>query len=299
MKAIVGGTPQPLLRAVGLTKRYGGTRGIVRRVMRLEVEQTLALDNVSLQVNRGESVGIVGESGSGKTTLVRSLVRLIPLDSGQVIFDGSDLSRLDTSELAQVRRRVQLIYQDPYSSLNPALSIGGAIAEPAVVHDLVSKADARSRAVELMDQVGLSPRLFDRRPRELSGGQRQRVAIARALATGPDVLLADEAVSALDVSIQAQILRLFDQLRRELGVTLVTVSHQLGTVAQLCDRVVIMHDGQVVEEGKTEVVFRAPAHSYTAELLAAQPGRSLLSGTAKPASRSNQEPDASKGFSGV
>jgi len=265
----------PLLEMQGLCKEFSHRRP-TDRLLRRPASRTRALDDVSLSVAAGETIGIVGESGSGKSTFARTLVRLVDPDAGTIRFRGEDVLALRGSELAGLRRRMQLVYQDPYSSLNPAMTIGDAIAEPALVHGLVDKAGAERRVSELMSQVGLSSGLRDRRPAALSGGQRQRVAIARSLAAEPEVLIADEAVSALDVSIQAQILHLFARLQRELGLTLIFVSHQLATVAQLCERVVIMYRGQIVEAGPTVEVFARPRHGYTAALLQAHPGQNRL-----------------------
>jgi len=265
----------PLLEVQGLRKEFRSI-GLLDRLTHRPRANTLALDDVSLSIAAGETVGIVGESGSGKSTLARSLVRLVEPDAGTIRFMGEDIGRLHGAELALLRRRMQLIYQDPYTSLNPVLTIGAAIAEPALVHGLVKKANAEQRVADLMSQVGLSPGLRDRHPAALSGGQRQRVAIARSLAAEPRMLIADEAVSALDVSIQAQILHLFARLQRELGLTMIFVSHQLATVAQLCQRVLIMYRGQIVEAGPTAEVFARPRHGYTAALLEAHPGKGRL-----------------------
>jgi oligopeptide/dipeptide ABC transporter ATP-binding protein len=234
--------------------------------------RTVALNDVTLTIQEREALGLVGESGSGKTTLAHSLVRLVDPDSGKIEFRGEDVFSVSRGALRDLRRRMQLVYQDPYSSLNSALGIGEAIIEPALVHRLVTKADAPARLDELMEQVGLSSALADRRPVALSGGQRQRVAIARALAAEPEVLIADEAVSALDVSVQKQVIDLFSELRSDLGLTLVFVSHQLATVAQLCERVAIMYKGTLVEVGPTKEIFARPRHGYTAALIEAHPG---------------------------
>lgn len=262
----------PLLRISGLEKAYAPRRSLSDRLLRRPVNRVAALTDISLSVAPHETLGLVGESGSGKTTLARSITRIVEPDAGVVELCGTNLLELSGRELAHARRRVQMVFQDPYTSLNPAMTVAAAIAEPALVHGLVRKAGARARVEQLMDQVGLPATLASRRPRELSGGQRQRVAIARSLAAEPEVLIADEAVSALDVSIQVQVLRLFARLREELGLTLILVSHQLATVAQLCDRVAIMHRGRIVEIGPTREVFADPRHQYTAALIEAHPG---------------------------
>ncbi|MGA8355227.1 MAG: ABC transporter ATP-binding protein [Solirubrobacteraceae bacterium] len=247
-------------------------RSLSDRLVRRPGARTLALSDVSLSIPSQQALAVVGESGSGKTTLARSLVRLVEPDAGSIQFHGQDILKASRSQLPSIRRRIQLIYQDPYSSLNSAIRIGDAIVEPALVHGLIGKEQAPARLEELMDQVGLNAALAQRRPRALSGGQRQRVAIARALAAEPEVLVADEAVSALDVSVQAQVIRLFARLQAELGLTLIFVSHQLATVAQLCERVAIMYRGSLVEVGPTSEIFSRPRHGYTAALIQAHPG---------------------------
>jgi oligopeptide/dipeptide ABC transporter ATP-binding protein len=252
-----------LLTVRNIAKAFVG-RGRAKRVV--------ALDGVSLGVGAREVMGLVGESGSGKTTLARCLVRLIEPDSGEAIFDGENVFRATASELRQIRRRMQLIYQDPYSSLNPRLRVGEAIAEPARVHRLVgSRAQEAAFVVELLDAVGLARGDAQRHPRELSGGQRQRVAIARALAVHPELLIADEAVSALDVSVQAQVLNLLGSLSKDRELAMIFISHQLAVIAQLAQRVAVMYLGRIVETGATADVFVTPAHPYTELLLAAHP----------------------------
>jgi len=228
---------------------------------------------VSLSLAANETLGIVGESGSGKSTLAKAIVRLVEPDAGSIRFRGQEVLSADREQLRRIRRLVQLVYQDPYSSLNPRLTIGEAIMEPALVHKLVDKGGREQRLAELLDQVGLARKLAGRRPRALSGGQRQRVAIARALATQPEVLIADEVTSALDVSIQAQILNLLTEMQRELGLTMIFISHNLPLVGHVADDVAVMYLGRIVEYGPTAQVFSRPAHPYTAALLAAQPAR--------------------------
>ncbi len=275
------GEREAILRIEHVRKEFA-RRSLSDRVRGRAGVRTLALDDVSLSVFAGDAIAIVGESGSGKTTLAQSIVRLVDPDAGKIVFAGRDIVKAGRRDLPAIRRRIQLVYQDPYSSLNSALSIGEAIIEPALVHGLIDKQHARRRTVELMDQVGLSATIIGHRPRALSGGQRQRVAIARALAAEPEILIADEAVSALDVSVQAQVIRLFARLRQELGLTLIFVSHQLATVAQLCERVAIMYRGQLVELGPTREVFAQPRHGYTAALINAHPGGRRLRARAKP-----------------
>lgn len=259
----------PILRIDDMGKVFA-RRGLAARLQRRPVPP--ALSDIRLEVGSGESLGIVGESGSGKTTLARSIVGLVRPDTGTLEIAGRDVATLPRAARVTARRKVQLVFQDPVSSLNPVLTVRDAIAEPALVHKLVPKANVDARVAELMDRVGLGSALTQRRPAELSGGQCQRVAIARALAAEPEILIADEAVSALDVSIQAQVINLFAELRDELHLTLMFVSHQLATVAQLCERVAIMYRGRIVELGPTEDVFHTPRHGYTVALLRAQPG---------------------------
>jgi len=261
-----------LLQVRDLVKSFPLPAAISATVRRAPRPSMRAVDGVSLDVGRQEILGLVGESGSGKTTLARCLVRLIEPDSGTATFDGQDVFGANPAQLRLIRRRMQLIYQDPYSSLNPLISVGDAIAEPARVHGLVhGRAGARALVEELLDSVGLSRADAQRRPRQLSGGQRQRVAIARALALQPELLIADEAVSALDVSVQAQILNLFADLAEHRHLAMIFVSHQLAVIAQLAQRVAIMYRGRIVETGSTAAVFTAPQHPYTSLLLAAHP----------------------------
>jgi oligopeptide/dipeptide ABC transporter ATP-binding protein len=231
----------------------------------------VAVDGVSLEVRRGEVLGVVGESGCGKTTLARCVVRLLEPDSGSVRLAGTDLLDLPREELRKARRRIQMIFQDPYTSLNPRQSVGDAIAEAALVHGTTTRAGADAFVAETLALVGLGAATARRRPRELSGGQRQRVAIARALAVRPEVLIADEAVSALDVSIQAQVLNLLRSLTDELGLATIFIGHQLAVIAHVSDRVAIMYLGQIVEHGPTRAVFDNPQHPYTKALLLAHP----------------------------
>jgi oligopeptide/dipeptide ABC transporter ATP-binding protein len=269
---------QTLLAVSGISKAFRLGRGFRSRAPRL-----VALDGVDLAVQRGEVVGVVGESGSGKTTLAKVIVRLEEPDQGSVLLHGQELLEMRGKELAAARRRVQLIYQDPYSSLNPRFTVGSAVAEPARVHGLIARGQEESYARELLSRVGLPERTARQRPRTMSGGQRQRVAIARALATQPELLVADEAVSALDVSIQLQILDLFAELRAELNVSIIFIGHQLSVVSYLADRVAVMYLGRVVETGPTAEVFGSPAHPYTLALIKAQPGRHRRSAGTRPA----------------
>ena len=258
-----------LLRATDVKKHFPVRGGLLHR--RGERPVVHAVDGVSLEVRRGETLGVVGESGCGKSTLGRCLVRLTDLTSGQVEFAGQDITTLSRRRLRPVRRDVQLVFQDPYASLNPRRRVGDVVAEPLQIHGFGSPAQVTKRVAELFDVVGLSPSHVDRFPHEFSGGQRQRVGIARALAVKPNFLVCDEAVAALDVSIQAQVLNLFIQLREQLHLTYLFISHDLGVVRHLSDRVVIMYLGRVVETAPTDDLFASPNHPYTQGLLAEVP----------------------------
>jgi peptide/nickel transport system ATP-binding protein/oligopeptide transport system ATP-binding protein len=231
-----------------------------------------AVDGVSFAVRRGETLGIVGETGSGKSTVARLILRLIDPTSGTVHFAGEDITAARGRHLKALRRDMQMIFQDPYSSLNPRKTVGTAIGEPFAVHGLHTGSGERRRVVqELMERVGLAPEHYNRYPHEFSGGQRQRVGVARALALSPKLIVADEPVSALDVSIQAQILNLLRDLQRDLGLTLVLISHDLSVVRHMSDRVAVMHRGKVVELADADTLYRAPRAEYTRALLAAVP----------------------------
>jgi oligopeptide/dipeptide ABC transporter ATP-binding protein len=262
---------QPLLHVEGLTRTFRARRRARDLLGRAATPRLVAVDDVSFDLQPGETLGLVGESGSGKTTLARCVVRLVEPDAGVVRFGDIDVMRADHDTLRSVRRRIQVVFQDPYSSLNPRLTVAEAVSEAALVHHLVERSGAQARVGQLLDRVGLPATVARRRPRELSGGQRQRVAIARALAVEPSMIIADEAVSALDVSIQAQILNLFDDLVRDLGLSLMFISHQLAVIAHLTERVAVMYLGRIVESGPTAEVFAHPRHPYTAALLAAHP----------------------------
>jgi peptide/nickel transport system ATP-binding protein len=231
-----------------------------------------AAQDVSIQVRRGQTLGIVGESGSGKSTVARCIVRLINPTSGRVYLDAVEVARLPISDLRPHRRRIQIIFQDPYRSLNPRLTVGASIVEGPMNFG-VSKADAWLRARELMEVVGLDPNSVDRFPHQFSGGQRQRICIARALAMRPDVLIADEPVSALDVSVQAQVLELLDDVRRRFNLAMLFITHDLRVAAQICDHVAVMHNGVVVEYGTAGEIFNNPQQDYTRSLFDAAPGR--------------------------
>ena len=255
---------EPVLSVRGLTKTYprGGFAG--RR------DPLVAVDDVSFDLRRGEIVGIAGESGSGKSTTVKCVARLVDADAGEVLLDGQDLMTLSRAALRRARRHLQVVFQDPYSSLNPRLQVGAAIREAGVVHGIPGARDP-GFAVELLDQVRLPASYASRLPRDLSGGQRQRVAIARALASRPRVVIADEAVSALDVSVQTEIVNLFLDLRDHTGISVIFVSHQLTVLSALADRLIVMKGGRIVETGETREVLANPRDPYTRLLLDAYP----------------------------
>jgi oligopeptide/dipeptide ABC transporter ATP-binding protein len=230
-----------------------------------------AVREVNLDILRGETLGLVGESGCGKSTLGRCILRLIEPTTGTIVFDGVDITRTPRRQLRPVRRRMQIIFQDPVSSLNPRMTIGSMLSEPIRVHGFARAADVGGRVESLLERVGLSPSVMGRYPHELSGGQRQRVGIARALSVEPDFIVADEPVSALDVSIQAQVLNLLADLKESLALTYLFISHDLHVVRSLSDRVAVMYLGRIVELGAKTTLFSTPAHPYTRALLAATP----------------------------
>ncbi|MEO1017356.1 MAG: oligopeptide/dipeptide ABC transporter ATP-binding protein [Pseudomonadota bacterium] len=230
-----------------------------------------AVDGVSLSIRQGETFAIVGESGCGKSTSARLLTRLIEPSSGEVLYDGSDISHLRAGTMRALRRDLQLVFQDPFSSLNPRMSVAALVEEPMQAHGLGDRDARRARAEDLLRRVGLRPDYADRYPHEFSGGQRQRIGIARALATGPKVVIADEPVSALDVSIQAQVINLLEELKDEFGLTLVIIAHDLAVIRHMADRVAVMYLGIVVEIASTEALFETPQHPYSQALISAIP----------------------------
>ncbi|HEY4896935.1 MAG TPA: dipeptide ABC transporter ATP-binding protein [Solirubrobacteraceae bacterium] len=258
-----------LVRVRDLVKHFPITRGIV---IQRKVGAVQAVDGVSFDVEQGETLGIVGETGCGKSTTARLIMRLLEASSGSIEFDGRDITHLKGNELKAVRRDMQMIFQDPYSSLNPRKTIGSIIGDPFAIHNLQTGKGERKRAVqELMETVGLNPEHYNRYPHEFSGGQRQRIGVARALALKPKLLIADEPVSALDVSIQAQVLNLLRDLQREFGLTVVFIAHDLSVVRHMCDRVAVMYLGKIVEIGPGDALYDFPRHPYTGALLSAVP----------------------------
>ncbi len=237
-----------------------------------------AVDDVSFDIRRGEVLGLVGESGSGKSTIGRSILRLVPVTGGRITFDGTDVTALEGRALKDMRRRMQMIFQDPFASLNPRMTVFDTLAEPLLLHGIEDRKSVAQAVLRLMDDVGLVRSAVRKYPHEFSGGQRQRIAIGRALATRPEFVVADEPVSALDVTIQAQILELMEELGREYGLTMLFVSHDLAVVKHLADRIIVLYGGKIVEEGTGERLFADPQETYTQQLLGAIPGRSLIAG---------------------
>ncbi|HEX6333507.1 MAG TPA: ABC transporter ATP-binding protein [Flavisolibacter sp.] len=268
-RAIVAAHPpgHVLVDVQNLVVRFPGRSNILGRT----TSWFTAVNDVSFQVLQGETLGLVGESGCGKTTLGRTMLQLIRATSGKIIYNNRDITRLTQDQLRKLRSDVQLVFQDPFSSLNPRLTIGAAIGEPLQVHEDIPAAARRKRVAELLDRVSLAPSMMNRYPHEFSGGQRQRIVIARALAMNPSLLVCDESVSALDVSVQAQVLNLLNELKRELGLTMLFISHDLSVVRYMSDRIMVMRAGEIVETGLAEEVYFHPKHAYTQRLLAAIP----------------------------
>jgi oligopeptide transport system ATP-binding protein len=258
---------QFLVEVKNLRMFFPVTAGIVRR----KVADVKAVDDVSFFIRKGETLGLVGESGCGKTTLGRSILQLYKITSGEVFFEGEDLTKLHGEKLRKIRRYIQLIFQDPYASLDPRMTAGDIIGEPLLEHNIVKGRAYRDRVTELFNMVELEPRMTIRYPHEFSGGQRQRIGIARALAVGPKFIVCDEPISALDVSIQAQIIRLLTKLKEELGLTYLFIAHDLSVVRHISDRVAVMYLGKIVEITDSDKLYSNPLHPYTHALLSAVP----------------------------
>ncbi len=256
-----------ILTVKGLKTWFPVRRGLLA----LRKRYVHAVDGVDFRVRRGRTLGLVGESGSGKTTVGRTLLRLIPATDGRVLFDGQDVFALRSKRLRWLRRRMQIIFQDPFGSLNPRMTVGQIVGEPLKIHDIVPRGNRPLRVAELLERVGLSARYADRYPHEFSGGQRQRIGIARALASEPDFIVCDEPVSALDVSIQAQILNLLSDLQRDLGLSYLFIAHNLAVVEHFADEVAVMYLGRIVETAPRDRLYDAPRHPYTEALLSAVP----------------------------
>jgi len=261
------GAGRPLVQVDDLVTWFPVRRGVFSRV-RAHVK---AVDGVSFSIRAGRTLGLVGESGSGKTTVGRTLLRLIPATAGSVQFDGRDVLQMPSSQLRQLRRRMQIIFQDPFGSLNPRMTVGQIVGEPMAVHHLAGKAERKQRVAQLLNRVGLSAEYVNRYPHEFSGGQRQRIGIARALSVNPDFIVCDEPVSALDVSIQGQVLNLLSDIQDEMGLAYLFIAHNLAVVEHFADDVAVMYLGRIVETASRDVLYRNPTHPYTEALLSAVP----------------------------
>ncbi|MEU8590992.1 dipeptide ABC transporter ATP-binding protein [Streptomyces sp. NPDC048664] len=261
--------PEPILEVSGLVKHYPLTRGIL---FKHQVGSVKAVDGVDFTLGEGETLGIVGESGCGKSTVARMLVNLEPPTSGSIRYRGEDITRLSGRALKAVRRNIQMVFQDPYTSLNPRMTVGDIIGEPYEIHpEVAPKGDRRRRVQELLDVVGLNPEYVNRYPHQFSGGQRQRIGIARGLALNPEIIICDEPVSALDVSVQAQVINLLARLQGEFGLSYVFIAHDLSIVRHISDRVGVMYLGRIVETGRDAQIYDHPTHPYTQALLSAVP----------------------------
>lgn len=257
-----------LVEARDIVKHFPVGKGLILSRLGGTVK---AVDGVSLQVSEGKTLGLVGESGCGKSTLARLMLRLIKADRGEVIFGGRDVLKLPGKDMQAVRRSMQIIFQDPYASLNPRMSVGAIVMEPMVIHGEGDKESRRKKAIELISLVGLQPEHFTRYPHEFSGGQRQRIGVARALALNPSLIICDEPVSALDVSIQAQILNLLKELQEDFNLTYIFIAHDLSVVRHISDEVAVMYLGKIVEKAEHDLLYNHPKHPYTVALMSAVP----------------------------
>jgi oligopeptide transport system ATP-binding protein len=274
---------QPLVEVKNVKKYFELPLGLLKTTLRHEKEVVHAVDNVTLEIYKGETLGWVGESGSGKTTLLRCIARVYNPSSGSILHEGIDILQLSKNELRTERRKFQVVFQDPYSSLNPRMTVKQVLMEILSVHNIRPKAERLDRAKELLSMVGLTTDALNRLPANFSGGQRQRIGIAKALAMEPRLLLADEPVSALDVSIQAQVINLLMDLRKKLDLTMLFVTHDLRVVRHISDRIAVMYLGKILEIGPTREIFTHPVHPYTQALLAAAPELDPENRTEKPA----------------
>ncbi|UFI04492.1 ABC transporter ATP-binding protein [Roseibium aggregatum] len=268
-------TRDKIIETRAVTKRFGGRKSLFKPATSVS-----AVNGVSLTIKRGETFSIVGESGCGKSTLARLLVRLLTPSDGAVLYDGNDISALSEQEMRRLRKDLQFVFQDPFSSLNPRMTVGALIEEPMKVHTALTRAERRQKVAELLNKVGLRPAFANRYPHEFSGGQRQRIGIARALASGPKVIVGDEPVSALDVSVQAQVINLLEDLKSEFDLTLILIAHDLAVIRHMSDRVAVMYLGEIVELAPNDALFDKPLHPYTQALMRAIPiasphGRSM------------------------
>lgn len=263
-----GEKQEVLVKVRGLKKHFPITSGIV---MQRQVGAVKAVDGVDFDVFKGETLGLVGESGCGKSTTGRTVLQLYRPTEGSVVFEGNELTQMTGNQLRQARRRMQIIFQDPFASLNPRMTVGNIVNEPLIVHNMMNKTERKEYVAHLLERVGLNPYYINRYPHEFSGGQRQRVGIARALALNPSFIVADEPISALDVSIQAQVVNLLEDLQQEFGLTYLFIAHDLSMVRHICDRVAVMYLGKIVEIGPVDRVYDNPLHPYTQALLSAVP----------------------------